>query len=365
MKQLKLIGIELVRGLSIYAVILVHSGDETWQKPVDIDTIPFRSLFYFATPFFLATAFHFMTNKAENVNLRKFWQSKIKRILFPYLIWSGIFFVFKVINFRNNPERLHHLVQDPLSIIFFGGASYHLYFLPMMFTGMFLVMTMPLLQKLKIDKIGLILLGILSIVLYSLLEASGNGFSLGDTNTAFRSIADNFKIDIEKYPLLRFCFVETAWIVKCLPYFLIALIINKLNLPQKVLNADNNIIVMLTVAFVCFDTFGTRFLPAGLAELLLAFTLLLFGIAISKHSTNSTINDLIDSVGVSSFGIYLVHPFIMYFTKFSIDKAYPQLLNSVSISSILILSITSFFLSWCAVAFLGKREFKTSYLFGM
>jgi surface polysaccharide O-acyltransferase-like enzyme len=234
MKKPKLLGIELIRGLSTYAVILVHSGDQTWHVPVDSSAITFRSLFYFAVPFFLAAAFYFMTVKTEIVDYKKFWQSKFQRIVVPYLIWSGIFFFFRVIIFRNNPERLHHLLQDPLSIIFFGGASYHLYFLPMMFTGTLWVLTIPFLSRLKTNKLGLVLLGILSIILYLLLETSGNGFHLGEMNTAFRNITTNLEIDLEKYPLLRFTLVEIAWAIRCLPYFLIALIINKLALTKRI-----------------------------------------------------------------------------------------------------------------------------------
>ena len=90
----RLLGIDLFRGIAAYAVILVHSGDETWGIPVDQSASEFRHLFYFAVPFFLATSFYFTTSK-PNINVyRKFWLSRFQRILIPYLVsmlvYSGL-----------------------------------------------------------------------------------------------------------------------------------------------------------------------------------------------------------------------------------------------------------------------------------
>ena len=174
MKQPKLLGIELVRGLSTYAVILVHSGDQTWGLPIDPTAIQFRLFFYFAVPFFLATAFYFLPTKPDVVYSAKFWRSKVERILIPYVVWSAIFFIFRVVVFSlgRKPERLQQLFQDPLSIIFFGGASYHVYFLPLLATGTLLVLSIPLLARWRINTLGLMSIAIVSTVLYTLLEAS-------------------------------------------------------------------------------------------------------------------------------------------------------------------------------------------------
>ena len=52
LKENRLAGIDLCRGLAAFAVILVHSGDETWGIPISNRAIQFRHLFYFAVPFF-------------------------------------------------------------------------------------------------------------------------------------------------------------------------------------------------------------------------------------------------------------------------------------------------------------------------
>ena len=54
-------GIDLCRGLAAFAVILVHSGDETWGVPISDRAIQFRHLLYFAVPFFSGASFSFST----------------------------------------------------------------------------------------------------------------------------------------------------------------------------------------------------------------------------------------------------------------------------------------------------------------
>ncbi len=367
MKKPKLLGIEFIRGVSTYAVILVHSGDETWGLSIDNTAINFRLFFYFAVPFFLAAAFYFMTaNPAISYSV-KFWRSRVDRILVPYIIWSTIFFISRIIIFTVNhkTERLNQFFQDPLSIIFLGGASYHLYFLPLLLTGTLLVLLMPLLERLKITSLGLLAIAMFSIYFYNLLEISGNGFQLGEPSNAFENLTSNLNIDIEQYPWLRLILVESAWTIKCLPYFAIALILNKLRLDRKLLNAKSPAILSLAILVILCNTTGKMFLPVGLSELLLAFTLLLFSIVISRYFINNTVSSLVSSIGKCSFGVYLIHPFVMYLVKPIVSKIVPDLVTTISISSMLALSILSFSISWGIIAYLTKNKPISKYLFGV
>jgi peptidoglycan/LPS O-acetylase OafA/YrhL len=367
MKQPKLLGIESIRGLATYAVILVHSGDRAWGLPIDPAAVEFRLFFYFAVPFFLAAAFYFLTAKPEVVYSAKFWRSKVERLLIPYAVWSIIFFIFRAIIFSltYKTDRLQQLFQDPLAIVFFGGASYHLYFLPLLLTGTLLVLFIPLLVKWRINTAGLVAIAIVSTVLYTLLEVSGNKFQLKDTSIAFESLAATFNLDVEKYPLLRFISIELAWAIGCLPYFSIALLLNKLCATQKLFKSKIIIIVALAILAVFSNTFGKKFLPSGLSEILLAFTLLLFGISMSGYFNDRKVSNLISSIGSCSFGVYAIHPFVMFMIKPILSKIIPQIATSVSIFSMLTLSISCFAVSWGVVAYLMKTKLKTNYLFGV
>jgi peptidoglycan/LPS O-acetylase OafA/YrhL len=364
MNNHKLLGIELCRGLATYAVILVHSGDENWGIAIDPISIAFRLCFYFSVPFFLAAAFYFLVAKPEVAYSPKFWHSRIERIVIPYVIWSTIFLIFRVVVFKlsHQTDRLQTLLSDPLSIVFFGGASYHLYFLPLLLAGTSLVLLLPLLSKSAINNFGLGLLLVVSIALYWFLDASGNTFQLGP-NIAFANSLMSWQIDLQSQPLLRAIGVELAWIFKCLPYFFGSLILRNILHKSQVTNRISTI--QLLALFTSVDIFGRWLLPGVLQEFLLAYILLFAGISISEHLKNPQVNKIIANLGACSFGIYLIHPFIMNFVKSIISKISPELTTSISITSILALSIPCFAISWVLVAYLLGRQVAAKQLFGI
>lgn len=365
MSRAKLLGIEFGRGLATYGVVLVHSGDETWGVPIATTAIEFRLLFYFGVPFFLAAAFYFMTPKSEIAYSSKFWKSRFNRILVPYAVWSIIFLFSRVAVFilSAKSDRLQQLLQDPLSLVFMGGASYHLYFLPLLLTGSVLTLSMPFIEKKAIHKYSLGLLLILSIFLNYWLEVSGNSFHLGDY-TAFQSLLALWSINLGDQPVLRLVLVEAAWIIRCTPYFLTSLILHRHANEVGSFLAKAKPIGLILLFLLC-NTLGRRFLPGALSELLIAYTLLLFCFSLSAFFKRSSAEKLVSSVGICSFGIYLIHPFFMNAVKVLTDRITPEFLTSVSIYSMAFISISSFLLSWIGVYFLMKNKLVSKYLFGV
>ncbi len=247
----RLLGIDLCRGIASYAVILVHSGDETWGITTTQTAIQFRSLFYFAVPFFLATSFYFMAGKSKINTGHKFWKSRIERILIPYIIWSTLYVTLKLIIFplTNQTEQIKTILQDPLAIIFFGGASYHLYFLPLLFIGSFLLFLAKYLKEKQIKLIFLILLSLLSILTYQFLLWSDNSFLLG-SNIAFARLLNLLQSDGMGYSFARIMLVVVAWILRCLPYLLIAITIKNLS-KKYVLNSTMSQYFFLVFPVFC------------------------------------------------------------------------------------------------------------------
>lgn len=368
-QKTRLLGIELGRGLSTYAVVLVHSGDETWGLPIDDSAIAFRFFFYFAVPFFLATAFYFMTTKSDIGYSLKFWKSRIERIVIPYVAWSAIFFISRLLIFsvNNKSDRLQKMLQDPVSIIFFGGASYQLYFLPLLLTGTTLILLVPLLEKLKVRVSTFVGLSVFSTLIYYLVDSSGNSFRL-DKYVAFQELANSLQIDLQYHPLLRCALVIASWMIRCLPYFLIALVLNKLAQNSKTLLFKVHPVVWMAL-FLLFDLGLKIVLPGAFVELCLAFTLLVFCISLSNrvssnHRTDHIVAKIIVNGGACSFGIYLCHPFLMNLVKSLISKVLPELMASVSIASMLFISTLCFFASWLVVAYLSRNKFLSKYLLG-
>ncbi len=371
MKKTRLIGIDLCRGIATYAVIVVHSGDQTWGLPISPNAIYFRLLFYFAVPFFLLTSFYFMCFKISEVYAVKFWKPKIDRILIPYIFWSIIYFLLRAIFFAvaRNTDRFQQILQDPLSIFCFGGASYQLYFLPLLFTGTFLTLLLPVLISLKIKEKWLIGLSLLSVVAYELLIFSGNEFHLGVKSIALEGLFQASKIDPEYHPILRFIAVEISWLVKCSPYVLIAFLIKQMELCSKLSKANPLTLYGLLGLFIFSDTFGRQHLLPATSELILAVIMLLLGFVLSGKleslsSKLTSLNQSIQNLGLCSFGIYLIHPLIMNVVKPILGKLIPTLTHSITIYSMLVLSSSCFLMSWLIVSFFCKNRIASKYLFG-
>ncbi len=359
----RFLGVDLCRGIAAFAVILVHSGDETWGIPVSDGALQFRLLFYFAVPFFLATSFFFITrNLSGNVNL-DFLIVKLKRIFIPYSFWS-IFYLFLgtfFFSFTNQYDRLNQLFQDPLSIVFFGGASYHLYFLPLLFSGSLFFLLLNNLVKYR-TKIKMIMaLFVISIIINEVMALSGNLFQL-NPNLAFSSLLNLLDANVIYYPLVRFLLVQLAWILNCLPYFCLAIILNHLLLRTKPSVFKNRGIFLLFLSiFISVNFLRETLIFTELTNIVIAFSLLLAGICLSSHLKESKI---IKNLGNCSFGIYLIHPIVKKTTGIILAFAVPQVTSQITVVSMLCLSIPSFLASWLVVSLLMKNKQLAKYIFG-
>lgn len=363
-KKQRLSGIDLCRGLAAYAVILVHSGDETWGVPAGEWTSEFRSMFYFAVPFFLATSFYLMTRKIDSKVLSwKFWNSRSQRILIPSAIWSLIYLIARSILFSvsNQSERLQKLFQDPLAIIFFGGGSYHLYFLPLLFTGSFSILIAYYLVKQRVDLKVIIFLLVLSLVIYELNLDSGNAFQLG-SYIAFQNFLNSVSVDGIGHHFLRIIFVQIAFMIRCLPYLFAAMSLQYILSGDRLIKLQNSVMMSACLGIFLFaNTWAKELIPSALNEILLGYSLLLMGIGLGDRLNE---NKAIKNLGLCFFGIYLIHPLSMNMVKILMTRMAPQLTIQITIISMLVISLSSFFLSWSIVSILIENEWLARYMFG-
>ena len=349
MKQKKrLLGIDLCRGIAAYAVIVVHSGDKNWGVPVDYWAGVFRLSFYFAVPFFLAASFYFMAQKPNVGFSSRFWQSRLGRLIVPYFIWSLIYIALRTLFFLQTKQldRWEKYISDPLSMIFFGTSSFHLYFLPLLFVGSFLVFFLHYFSSKKVKNWLLIVMFVLSCAIYELC------FTFGDQAQS----------NLDMYQPIRLTVVYGVWVLKCLPYFFAAIILNRV-ISGKAISwiSHNNVKFSLLSSFTMATVFGRLFLPVTLRDILVAYSLLLLGIAVSHYLKESNI--LVGNLGMCAFGIYLIHPVLMNFVKLCIGRF--GLLNQITVTSILIISITTFLLSWLTVNLILKHKFSAKTLLGV
>jgi peptidoglycan/LPS O-acetylase OafA/YrhL len=343
----RLLGVDLCRGIAAYAVIVVHSGDETWGVPVDPWAGIFRLSFYFAVPFFLAASFFFTVHRRAPKSTPAFWKSRIEKLVIPYLTWSAIYLALRVTFFlkSNQPDRLVQLIQDPIAILFFGGASYHLYFLPLLFVGSCSVFLIGFLQEKKL-KFRLLAAFVLSILLYQHLFPFG----------------DEIQSNLEIQPFVRLMAVYLVWTLKCLPYFFTALVLHHFILKGKISwFSSKSTMVAALVIFLNTSIFGRLIFPETVRDLLVGYSLLLLGISASNYISEN--NRIVSNLGICAFGIYLIHPITMNFSKLFFAKI--GLTHEVSITSILAISTTTFLLSWITVNFAINYKWSAKYLFGV
>lgn len=359
-KANRLAGIDLCRGLAAFAVILVHSGDETWGLDISEAAISFRHLFYYAVPFFLAAFFFFSIQKRPLKINGLFWRKKLQRIVIPYLLWSLFYVIVKSLMFilTNDTAQIKQLLADPVAIIFLGAASYHLYFIPLLLAGCSLLYLVNHLNQQQNSSYLLVILSVASIILYQLILSSKNDFDLG-SYTAFPFLLDLLPANSIIYQLGRIILVNFAWMIRCLPYLFIALLTHELlRSPKQKWLYEKETIVAIFILFLLINIAGGSYLPGAVKEIIIAYSFLLFGIAISQYIPD---HSLISNVGLCSFGIYLIHPIVKSILEIILTKLVPQISQAVSINSILIYSIFSFLISWFCISLMHKNKFISQY----
>lgn len=361
-KKRRLLGVDLCRGVAAFAVIVVHSGDETWGVPISEWAVKFRLLFYFAVPFFLAVSFFFTTQNFSKSIFSQFWQTKFQRIIIPYAFWSIFYLLFGtmfVLTHQN--ARLNELLHDPIAVIFFGGAAYHLYFLPLLVSGTLLVFPANNLVKRRNGIAIIAFVFIFSIIVNEIIALSGNSFRLNPP-VAFPSLLNLIEPNSIGYQIARFFFMQIAWMLKCLPYLCLAIILNYLIAKAKPsIFKSKSLLLLFGTVFIFTNIFREKFILSELSPVVIAFSLLLFGICLSSHLTE---NSIIKSLGNCSFGIYLIHPILKRMIASILNFVLPQLDDRVTIFSMVCYSISTFLLSWLVVLLLMQNKQLAKFMFG-
>lgn len=342
LKQQRLTGVDLFRGIAVYAVIILHSDEGIPVLPAGWNQIVQFS--YFAVPFFLATSFYLAIAKLYasgkfQLNLR------LQRLVIPYVFWTIFYLAYKTAKYLvdNRPERLSVVFRDPFALIFCGGAAFHLYFLPLLITGTVLIKFVELWHKKKIKLNILISLLALSLIGYEILIVSGNDFNI-KAGIAFESLLPNNNLN----PLLRLILVVLAWSIRCLPYILLALFLNHSRVSQYLPRFNSKTALALLFIFLTLNSFGHYFLPQGIEEVIVGYAALLGAIYLS--SVILPASPVIFNLGLCSFGIYLIHLLVVESFQIIGKRVYPILLTEPSLFSLLIVTTLTFLISWMLIS---------------
>jgi len=318
-----------------------------------------RHYFDFVVPFFLATSIYLTISNLYITGEPYYLKSRVLRLLIPYIFWSIVYIFARAINcwIAHQPEKINQILEDPLAIIFFGGASFQLYYLLLLLVAAILIPLADFLIRKKINLKYIILIFIASLILYQINLISGNSFILSN-NVAF----NNFFPIVNKNSLMRLVLVEFSWILRCLPYVFAAIILTYSSINKNLFKLEYISTIVYGRGFLFLDTLGKIWISSALCEIGVVYSSLLFAISVSKHLQG---NRIITSLGVCSFGIYLIHIIFLNFFRTITHIIYPEVLTEITVLSILITATPTFLVSWIATYILMKNKSLSKLMFGI
>lgn len=344
----------------MFAVILVHADE--WSG---IETLPnswptWIELATFAVPFFLAASFYLSVGKLISRPEQPFpLHLRLSRLMLPYAAWSVVYLLYKLVRYGllGKLTLLQSLASDPLLIIFVGGAGFHLYFLPLLMTGT------ALLKPLSGKPIQLLkgwpslIAFVLSVALYEGLLQSGNMVQTAPGIAFVGWFEPSITANIVLRPLL----VYLAWMLRCLPYIALAIVLYPMvaNRPDRY--RSWGAFAVLAFAFLGINLYGRQWIPPGLLEVLRGYTGVLFAIALSYRLKP---HPIITSLGACSFGIYLSHLFFLEVFQTVWIRLSPATAKAPSLSLLFGVISLTFFLSWGLTYQLMQRRPLAKWLFG-
>ncbi len=164
MDKPRLDAIEYIRGISMLGVIGIHIGSQYLENPTpNLHLVAlFEIVTRFSVPiFFFISAFglFYHLDPSAPFSYRDFLRRRLRAVLIPYLVWSAFYILHYTLLFRD-PMLLN--LRAILKYLFFGFASYQLYFLVILL-WFYLLMPLWIWLVRRMTRRGLLFLLILQI----------------------------------------------------------------------------------------------------------------------------------------------------------------------------------------------------------
>ncbi|MBM7600171.1 surface polysaccharide O-acyltransferase-like enzyme [Virgibacillus halotolerans] len=295
--------ISFIRAIACMCIVMVHvtagfyhENDQTFSWLTQF----FNQISRYGTPAFAIISGFLLYNQVvkRGFKFNYFFKSRINKVIIPFLVWSVIYLLlkwsynkFEFPNFTSADE-----VKDFIYFFFTGKSNYHLYFIAIVVQFYLLF---PVLQFFKSKK---------NLILFTLVAFFINYFFV--TNTI--NIGHGF---FNKFINERVFFFHWAYY-----FFLGGLLVYYWE--RIMVWVKNNTIFSITLGIVVIISGIFEYLfaegiesnrPMNMISLPLLF------IAFASVYTALTFwpktRDFIVNIGNYSMGIYLVHPFILFFLR--------------------------------------------------
>ncbi|MEL6930369.1 MAG: acyltransferase [Cyanobacteria bacterium J06600_6] len=338
----RLSGIDLWRGIAIFAVILVHADEGVSDLPYLWQIL--LNFAEFAVPFFLATSFWLTVGKIQVSQKTGWLKSRIAKLILSYLIWSLIYLGYKIAKYTvaQEPDNWRRILADPLGIMFQGNAAFHLYFLPLLISGTMLLSLLPTNLFWSRSVTVTIVATIASLIIYQL------GIDIESRNPL-----------INQPPIFEVFGRWLFWGIRCLPYIAVATLLHHPQLKFYTARPSKFKTFVWLILFLVINSISWHSLDSC-HELLRGYSTLILAIFISQH--RFCLNPAIASLSKCSFGIYLIH--LIWIESGQIIEA--RLLSEpwrVSTPGLLLFTIVCFCLSWLTVEMLMRRRYLAQIIF--
>jgi peptidoglycan/LPS O-acetylase OafA/YrhL len=347
-------GIDLFRGIAAFAVVILHS-DEVIKVPPQ-GWLFFLNFSAFAVPFFLATSFYLLVDKLGNSSKLIKWSDRFSRLLIPYVFWSFVYIGIKILQFflKKQPHKIQVLLEKWPGLIFLGQSEFHLYFIPLLISGILLVVASESFLRSRPRLFLPIFLLFIFVFIYS--------FYLSFNFADVRWLEDIMKVKAVGLDpnVLSFLIKVLGFFLRCSSYIAVALICSRLMIKDRLLNLKFPGFLVCLILFVTINSFADFGLPKVVEELLKGYIALALAFTSSSYIHN---NSIVSSVGRCSFGIYLMHLVFLQIlwsvaNKIGFDFEKPSLI-------ILLFSVIFiYFMSWLLTYFLMKNKEISKIMFG-
>lgn len=358
--QRRLLGIDLFRGLAAFSVIVVHvdGSENSWPNNWEV----MHEFCQFAVPFFIFVSFY-MTIKKIIYDKKNFYlKPKLNRLIVPYIFWS---MVYLAVNLKSILEGQQELMpsKDIVSIVFFGGAAVHLYFLPILILGLLIIKCLEKWFKKTRRLLVISIIFAFFLLAYQGLISTNNSFILGP-NIAFESFCKTY-FECQDQPFfVRFVLVLCAWSIRCFSYIFSAFLFLHPSLKDKIdwmgRKYQNIYIIVFGISFFLINLFGKFYLLDSIYEIMRGCFSYFFALGVSKKIKE---NKIIKNLGDSSYGIYLLHMLVVTILAALNNKLNLNLFDTFNFGFLLV-AVICFSLSWAIVSYLRYQKLFPRFIFG-
>ena len=288
--------------IAALCVVLMHANGVIWSKPRPTGNLWWSSNFiettcYFAVPvFFMITGATLMEYR-NRYDTKTFLLKRFKKTFIPFIIWSIIACAFLVLTKRTEMDwNIFHIIENIFSAKYFGIF----WFFPTLFMIYFSIPVLSAVQnKIPLFKY-IIILGLSTTLVLPLLC---------------------FLVNISHYNPLNFPLATGSLLYPIMGYVLSRCTFDK---KTRILIYTCGLLAWL------FEYFGTTYVSYGLTHVvkdLKPFSNFIYSASVflfvkqivSNKTINKKIEKIIFSVAQLTFGIYLIHCFLL--------KIIPDVLN--------------------------------------